>query len=57
MYDGLACVHACVPHVHGALGGQKKSTDLPGTEVMNGVSHRVNAGNCTWVLCKSDKGC
>lgn len=36
-----ACVYARMPHVHGALGGQKESTDLPGTEVMTSVTHHM----------------
>ena len=47
----LICM--CTTHVPAAFRGQKRASDSLGLELQTVVSHHVDAGNWTWVLCEN----
>lgn len=48
------CMHACAPHTCSAHDGQKRETDTLEVELQTVVTHYMDSGNQTQVLCKSE---
>lgn len=42
MYEGLACIHICVPHLCLIPTRSEEGVRSPGSRVVHGVSHHVD---------------
>lgn len=50
----FACLYGCAPYaMPGAQGAQKRELDIPGTGVMEGLSHSLSARNQALVFSKT----
>ena len=55
MHASALCVSICTVYMPGAGRGQKRALDLLELELQMVVNCYVDAGNGTWVICKSSK--